>query len=256
MAKPASVKRVLVLPDIHVPVHDDISLRAIEAYAQNYDWDSIGYLGDFMDFDSISHHSKGNIEAITRTTIEHDLRIGNELLDRHEKISANNRWLISGNHDYRAVRFAQENPQFKGLLEVQNSLHLKNRGIEFIDFWGTGQVKRIGKATFIHGLYCNDAHAKKHVQTYGTNVFYGHLHDRQLYSLCHNGDNKTLIGESLGCLCKYRQFYMRGRPNRWVQAFAVFHFFPDGYFNHYVVDIFKHRFISPEGDIYDGTKIK
>ena len=47
--------------------------------------------------------------------------------------------------------------------------------------------------------------------------------------------------------------YMRGKPNRWQQAFGVFHFYEDGYFQPMTIPIFKHRFVGPtDGKVYDG----
>jgi hypothetical protein len=44
---------------------------------------------------------------------------------------------------------------------------------------------------------------------------------------------------------------MRGAPDKWQQAFAVFEFLPDGNFTYNVVRIFKHRFIY-NGKVYEG----
>ena len=73
-------------------------------------------------------------------------------------------------------------------------------------------------------------------------------HDVQEMPKSLRGADKAIVGQSMGCLCRYDQPYMRGRPSKWQQAFGVFHFRPDGFFNHYVVNIFDHGFISPEGE--------
>jgi len=83
-------------------------------------------------------------------------------------------------------------------------------------------------------------------------IFYGHTHDIQLYSKLRAGDDKTIVAQSLGCLCEYRQFYMKGFPNRWQQAFAEFYIREDGFFNYTVTMIFKHKFIGPNGKEYQG----
>jgi hypothetical protein len=119
--------------------------------------------------------------------------------------------------------------------EVEIALELQKRRITCIPFWTKGTVYRIGKASFIHGTYCCDHHAKKTVMAYGTNIFYAHVHDVQSYSLARYGA-ETFIGQSLGCLCA-EQAYMKGRPDRWVQAVTVFQFGSEGNFQYEVLRI-------------------
>jgi hypothetical protein len=70
-----------------------------------------------------------------------------------------------------------------------------------VPFWSKGEVFQIGEATFIHGRFTNEYHAKKHATRYG-NVFYGHTHDIQSFSGEFYG-SKTIIGQSLGvCACR------------------------------------------------------
>lgn len=247
------IKKVVVIPDLHLPYEDKRSVAAVEKYLATQEWDEIIYLGDLIDFDAISSHNATNLRAVEGKTINGDYAYTNDFLDRQRNILGNTTkmTLLEGNHDYRIERYIDCNPRLRGSLEVDRCLHLKDRGINWVRSWRDGVVYRIGKAGFIHGLYTNDQHSKQHVSKYGENIFYGHLHDVQLYSLTRNGDNKTIVGQSLGCLCDYRPYWMRGRPNRWQQAITVFHFFPDGHFSYAVTQIFKHRFII-DGKEYKG----
>ena len=95
--------------------------------------------------------------------------------------------------------------------------------------------------------------AKKHVMQYGCNIYYGHVHSVQEYSLVHRGDDSTLVGKSLGTLCRYDMPYMKGAPSNWQQAIAHFTVFPDGNYTEHTIRIFKHRFES-QGILYDGQR--
>lgn len=249
------MKKVLCLPDIHIPMHDKHSLAAVEKYmAEEGPFDQVIYMGDLMDFDCISHFNAKNLRAVEGKTISKDYVVANQMLDLHREILGKNTKmvLLEGNHDYRITKVIDANPRLEGFLEVPIRLRLKERGIKWVKSWSEGEVYRIGKASFIHGLYTSKYHAEKHVQAYGTNLFYGHLHDCQAFDQVLNGDNKTIMAQSLGCLCAYRQQYLKGRPNKWQQAFSLFYFHEDGYFNHFVVRIFRHRFTSPSGKTYKG----
>lgn len=217
-------------------------------------WDEVVYLGDFMDFGLISSHNKDNLRAVAGRQLDNEYAIGSEILDRHQKLAPHaTLTLLEGNHEHRIERYVDANPVLEGKVEVDQGLELTRRKIKWIRFWSKGDVLKIGKARFIHGAYTNQYHAKKHVEAYGHSVFYGHTHDVQLFSKELKGDNKTIVGQSLGCLCNYNQPYMRGKPNKWQQAFAVFYFLPNGHFTYYVPFIFNHTFVSPEGKVYEGT---
>ncbi len=243
-------KDVLVIPDCQIPYHDPRSIKAVEGVMKDFHWDRGVILGDFMDFNCISSHNERNLRAVEGTTIEADYEIGNKILDRWQKYIPN--WdYIEGNHEDRMTRYIDANPRLEGSIEVPKGLRLKERGINWVPYWSDGKPLKIGNAYFIHGKYTSEHHAKKHVSRYGVNVFYGHLHDTQCYPLVLHGEDKTIVGQSLGCLCSYDQPYMKGSPSNWQQSFGAFHFFDDGFFSYEVVRIFKNRFYF-RGKVYQG----
>jgi predicted phosphodiesterase len=253
--KPA---RVLVLPDMQIYWDKGITgidldtWHVVLKYIRDHKWDECVIIGDFLDFNCISSHNDDKLRLVEGQRIKKDYWAGNFILDQLQDALGRKTQitLIEGNHEYRMERMIDKLPVLEGWVEVETGLRLDERGIKYIKGWAKGQVYRIGKAGFIHGLYTNDHHAKKTAARYGIPIFYGHTHDVQEYSAELKGDDKTIVGASLGCLCKYNLPYMRGRPSKWQQAIAVFYFRTDGYFNHYICRIFKHSFTSPEGKRY------
>lgn len=219
----------------------------------DHEWDEVVYLGDLMDFDLISSHNKENLRATSGKLIRREYDYGSEFLDRQQKLAPKAKFtLLEGNHDERIERYMDANPQLEGMLEMEQGLQLRMRKIKWVRFWTKGEIHKIGKAKFIHGLYTTKYHASKHAEAYGDNIFYGHTHDVQSHSKELAGADKTIVAQSMGCLCRYDQRYMRGKPSKWQQAFGVFYFFPDGHFTYYVIRIFKHRFVAPDGTVYEG----
>jgi hypothetical protein len=242
---PPKIQRYIVLPDIHCPYEDKKSLAAVESLMGDYFFDGYIQIGDLLDLDCISSHNIGNLRGVENKRIFDDYKVAVALLDRHQSIirkrNKNARFVVlEGNHEYRLTRFIDANPSLAGLIEIPFALDFERRKIEWIPYWSTGEVLQIGKAMFGHGKYINDGHAKKHVMRYGSDFFYGPTHDIQSYSLEQYG--KTLIGQSLGCLCLPQQ-YMHGAPDKWSQAFAVFEFLPSGFFDYRVVRIHDHKFV-------------
>jgi len=253
MKNSPNLQRWIVLPDLQVPYHDPHSLAAVEKLMGDYRFDGYLQIGDFMDFDCISHHNKSNERAREGKRISADYDAAGAILDRHQAIiRANNKdaqfVIIEGNHEYRMEKYIDEHKEFEGMFEVATALEFGRRKIQWVPFWSLGKSFKIGKAKFIHGRYTNQYHAAKTVNNYGCNIFYGHTHDIQTFSKEMDGEDSTIVGQSLGCLCR-PQSYMRGGPNKWQQAVTVFDFFPDGYFTYNVIRIFKHRF-SYNGKIY------
>src|ERR1051326_432064 len=250
-----SIKRWIILPDLQLPYHDEKSLTAVEKLMADYRFDGYLQIGDLMDFDCISSHNKNNLRAVEGKRIMADYDVASALLDRHQAIVRSKNphaefAIIEGNHELRMSKYLDANPAMEGMVEVPTCLEFGRRRIKWIPYWSTGKVFKIGKATFIHGRYTNEHHAKKHVTKHGCNIFYGHTHDVQTFSAEMLGEGNTLVGQSLGCLCK-PQSYMRGGPDKWQQAVTIFEFFPDGLFTYNVIRIFKHRFVYA-GKVYEA----
>lgn len=246
---------------MQTPFEDRVTLKAVEKYMGEEYWDYVINLGDFMDFNCISHFNAGLPGLTLGETLEKDYDHANEILDRHVKLARKKNdsceiVLLEGNHDYRVVIYGNRFPELGELLSVPRMLGLKRRGVKWVKSWSRGELYKIGHATFHHGRYVNIYHAAKMCRAYGTNIFYGHTHDIQEFSVVLEGADKTIKGKSLGCLCEYDQKYLKGNPTKWQQAITVFYFHEDGFFQEHTIPIFKNRFIGPtNGKVYDGRKL-
>lgn len=258
---PRLYKTGIVLPDIHVPKHDAETLAAVEAYIADERWDYYINLGDFMDWPFLHFKTKEKLREVEGERIVAHYDEGAEILDRHQKACRNKNKtcemvLLEGNHDVRIENLIDANPPLEGIMEPERVLEFSKRRIKYVRSWSKNELFNVGNAFFHHGLYTNKYHAAKMASVFDVPIFYGHLHDTQEYSEIKQGEDKTIAAQSMGCLCKYEQGYLRGRPTRWQQAFGVFWFFPDGYFQHALVKIFKHKFVGPtNGKLYDGSEL-
>lgn len=254
------VERYLVLPDPHVPYHDRRVWDALLQYIEDHYWHGWICLGDLNDFDAVSHWNKANLRKVKPAGLKKQYDATNRWLDQIQSAvrvrntdGPKDEVLIEGNHDYWIERYVDIHPELEGIIEVEPQLRLQERGIQWVRNWSDRRQKfHKGHAVFIHGRWVGVHHAKKHASKFKTNVFYGHLHDVQSHSEIAEGDDKTYVGHSLGCLCRYDAEYLQGDPTRWQQAFGVFHFMPDGHFWYSVVRVFGGRFVSPEGQVYRG----
>ena len=252
-----SVYRVIVTPDLQAPFEDREANRAVEKYVADNKFDEWIDLGDFMDFDFLSTHNEGKHRLNAGKLLKEHYAYGREILDRRlEVLKKNNKkasmTIIEGNHDARVEAFLDKNPQLEGLLEVEEGLGLTSRKIQWIRFWRDGTIYKIGKAGFCHGLYTSKYHAAKMVENYCCNIFYGHVHDVMEFPKIMHGKDEVVVGQSLGCLCRLDQSYIKQNPKNWQLAFGDFFFTREGLFTYYVPRIFNSRFVSPSGKVYRG----
>jgi hypothetical protein len=248
-------RTVIALPDFQVPYHDEKAVKVIFKYLEKIRVDEVILMGDFMDIYTLSSHSKGKPGQLENKQLQKEFDAGNEMLDRIEKAARKKNkkckiTFLEGNHEFRTVRYAEEYPVLRETVDIERNLRLKQRGIKYVLCYTKGDVYNIGNAYFHHGLYTGGNHAKKHVDNFGVNIFYGHTHDVNSQSKVLWGKDKTIVGQSLGCLCDYKQCYIKGNPTNWQHAFGIFYFLPDGYFTYYVPRLFHHRFVDPGGKVW------
>lgn len=249
--------KAIIVPDIHVPYHDIRTLRAVEEFMADYEWQEYVNLGDLLDFDMISKFNAEMLRRLESRRILSDYAIANGILDRHQEIvRANNPdakfILLEGNHEYRMEILIDKAPQFEGMLEVTKSLKLDERGFKWVKSWSKGDLYKIGKLYFHHGLYVNRYHAAKMVDQFGVNIVYGHTHDTQTHAKSIRGKHKFIEAMSMGFLGdESKMDYMRNRPNNWCQAIGVAEFRPDGTFNLQQIKIINNQF-TYNGKTYKG----
>lgn len=241
----------IAIPDTHIPYHDKRSVDAVFKYIEaTRPHVGIVHLGDLVSLDQISSHNKENLIAKTATSVMKDYAAMRNFFDQlADAAGTDNIYYIEGNHEIRAHRFVEQHPQLRGMIEVENNIPTY---VKYIPYSTKGKVLTLGKLAFGHGLYVNEHHAKRHAIAYCRNFVYGHTHDVQTYSLERHGHDDTIMATSLGCLCRYDQSYMKGRPSKWQQAFGHVHIQKNGNFNLYIPRIFNHRFVGPDGKEYAG----
>lgn len=231
------------LSDQHAPLHDPVAHTAIMRLLYDLRPHEIICGGDLVDMQAISPHlvKKNNLRQIAASRLKTEIEAGARLLDDYQKHCKKLTYL-EGNHEFWVERWINANPQLEGLLEVENQLQLKKRGIQWIPSWRDKQlVYRKGKAGFLHGIYTGKYHTKRMSEEVDCNIFYGHTHDTNSFARSFLGQKDARIAQALGCLC-LPQPYMQGNPDNWQQALAIFHFRKDGFFNYDLLRIFDGGF--------------
>lgn len=235
------VLRIVVQPDTHVPDHDEKAIKVFCNFLKDYKPHGIINLGDFMDMGSVSHWGTNGNKFTEEAKQGRDVL--KQIGDAAGPQCIFKRYIIGNHEDWLTQYFESKTPELGNLEELGTSLKfedlmgLKELGYRTIPL---NEILRVGDAHFIHGYYTGRTHAKTHLDVFGVNIYYGHLHDVQSYSgVSVKGMHESM---SLGCLCKLNAKFLKGKPNNWSHAFGIYEFRSDGSYTRYVPIIIDGQF--------------
>jgi len=244
--------KVCAIADLHDETLNRKALAAWGHYVAANKWDRLYLLGDILTLDAVSSYNKGKPgQEAACWTLAESWSNGRELVS----------WLClqartqnpkcevvycEGNHEARARAYKDKFPVLGTLCDVPTQLELKRHAVKWVP---EGEVDRLRDAMFTHGWYWGMNHARQTALTAPTHIYYGHTHDVQEYSINRLGE--TVRAKSIGSFCEQNPTYKKGAPNRWVTAFSVFYFGPDGGHNEYNIKLDSSgKFTAPDGVLY------
>jgi len=255
---PKKVKRVIVTPDKHFPLHHEPSINVLIKTIYKVRPDAYVDLGDLGEWTSVSHWQW---KKKKRPPLEYQLpsvdkeieevNAGLDIIDNAlREVKCTEKYMIEGNHDDWLNRFVEENPYLKG-YKFKDALRLKERGYKYYE---NGKYLKLGKLYLYHGNhYAGMAHARNHLLRLGCNIMYGHHHDLQQASVTHMDGPKSAW--SIGCLkdmSSESNSFLGNRQTNWSHAFAIVDFFNNGYFTVHILQIIN-GITSLWGEIIDGN---
>jgi hypothetical protein len=236
--------------DFHHPYHSKSCLTCLLKVIKDIKPSIFILGGDNMDFNTISSYNMKKPKLIEGSRISKDYKMFNlEILTPINKVLGNKckKYFMKGNHEERLERLVEAEPKLEGLIEIENNLDLHDWSIK-----GYKEVIKLGHMHFTHGLYWNKYHAHKSVDVYQKNIFYGHVHNPQVYTSISPIDSLPKQGVSVGCMCDLNPEYKKDEPNHWVNQFLVFYLMSDGTFRYDIPTIIYGRTII-NGKLYDGN---
>lgn len=255
------IKRVILLPDLHHPHINKPAVNAVFQFIKGFKPHVVNLIGDAMNMDAIDlwKKKKGNNKHFEGKRILKDYEsFDRDILTPLEKLIPRDceKTYMGGNHEDWINTVISKDQNLEGMIEPEIKLRLKERGWEWIPYIKNNRrgIKQYGKLLVFHGDYTNIYHAAKNANTHSKSCVYGHTHDIQLYTKVFTDDYQSFhTAQSIGCLCELTPEFMRGRKNRWVNAFGVLYVREDGLWNLYVPVIIRGKFTF-NGKTFDGNK--
>ena len=241
------VKRYIVTPDKHAPLHDRKAISVVRQSIEIVKPDGYIDLGDLGEWGSVSHwqwkkKKKPPLEYLI-PRIDKDVKATNTLLDEIDesldKANVKIKHLCEGNHDAWLDGFVQEYP-YLSQYEFSTACNLAERGYKYHP---AGEYLKVGKLYYYHGHHFGGQyHTANHLRKLGCNIMYGHWHSMQQDSVTHMDGPKSAW--SIGCLKDMRgekNEWLGGRQHKWAHGFAIVDYYSKGRFTVHPIQIIDGR---------------
>jgi hypothetical protein len=235
------IKKAIVIPDIHYPLHSQPALNVIEKAIPIIRPDVAILLGDVGELDTVSSwkykkKKRPNLEDWT-PKIDAELDEVNGLLDQFDTWfeGCQEKHFCEGNHEVWLDNFVEEHP-YLPQYSPQEAFHLEGRGYEYHKY---GDYLKLGQLYYYHGgHYAGKYHNIHHLVNLQSNVCYAHNHGVGRASMGGlNGVHSSFCIGSLKRDENEANKWLKGRVTNWSHAFAIVYYNDEGIFRNEVVDI-------------------
>ena len=251
---PKRYEMAVVLPDMHVPFHDEQALAPVIRFIQDYKPQKIIQAGDMYDFYELSKFDK---DPKREKHLQDEIDEGKQIWRRLKYASPRSELiLIEGNHERRLHKYLMRNPELHSLtsLRLENVLEVKSLGVKVVlaeddYFLNENLLVTHGasddgcKLSTKSGYTANANLLKK-----GVSGLQGHSH--RLGASFKSDYKGQKVWYELGCLCKLNPEYSKN-PD-WQQGFAVVHY-GKHYFNVQLIPITEKYNFYYGGKLYRGS---
>lgn len=220
------IKKCVVLPDIHVPFHDEKAINPVLKFIKDFNPDVLVQVGDFYDFYDVSKFDK---DPERQYRLQDEIDEGKKLWKKIRKNAPKAKlYMLEGNHEHRLPKYLTRNPELHSLrsLKLENILELKDLDVKIIEAKDTFYLNK--NIIVTHGGK-DDGSKLRSKAGYSANANLLHHNISGLSGHSHRlgASFKTDISGrkawyEVGCLCRLDPDYLKN-PD-WQQGFAVVHY--------------------------------
>lgn len=254
---PKGYHLVLVLPDLHIPYHDEAALSCVlKAHAYLKPNRTI-ILGDWLDAEAFkSFESKSVIEMRAHDFKSDEIEPCKKVLD---KLQANTRLLvyIEGNHEFRIEKTAASasSKGFSAIYSLVSPKELLREGRS--NFIWVPYHKKLSHYKITQDLWAFHgwSHSKHVAETHlnflmSVSGVFGHVHRQQSAVRRNKATNKPVKAWTPGCLSKLQPLWDTQTPTDWVHGFSIIYVKNDeSHWFEYTITIENGVCVLPDGKL-------
>jgi predicted phosphodiesterase len=209
----------LIIPDTHVPYHDERAWQLMLKVAKSQSLHGIVILGDFCDFYAVSSHSKNPSRA---GKFEWEIKEVKKKLKELQNLDVKHKIYIEGNHEDRLTRYLQDRaPELHDIISIPTLLGLSKLGWEHVPYKSDADL---GKICFTHDVGSAGRYSVyKCLDVYQHSNITGHTH-RFAVIVEGNARGEYKLSAQLGWLGDVKQIdYMHKAKamKDWAQGFGI-----------------------------------
>lgn len=224
------MKKVLLWPDTHVPLHDKRITRAFIKFIADYQPDEIVHMGDLMDFEAPSRWSKDTRAEFETSVFEESEVARKEILFPLREVYSGPVGLIEGNHDSRPrVYLNKYAPALAESRAFDVDVMLGFKELEILMLPDVYDVAPGWVATHGHlgGIRLNQVAgmtALNAAKKFGKNVALAHVHRLGVthHTGGYSGSPHTMSGMEVGHFVNVPMAgYLKGSMPNWQTGFGI-----------------------------------
>lgn len=214
----------LMIPDTHVPYHDERAWKLMMKVARSLNLHGIVILGDFGDFYAVSSHSKDPKRALI---LDEEIAAIKGKLKELNSLGAKEKIYVEGNHEDRLLRYLRDRaPELHSVMSIPNILKLDDLGWEYVKYKNDISI---GKVTVTHDVGSAGRYSVyKCLDTYQHSNITGHTH-RLAYIVEGNAKGEYKVSAQFGWLGDVEDIdYMHkaSAKKNWALGFGLMHVDP------------------------------
>lgn len=256
--KPSGYHVVMVLPDLHLPNHDEEALESVLAAHSFIKPKRTIILGDWLDAGAFATHQPKSVAELAAVDFKRDeIDPCNRILDILQQ-NTDLLVYIEGNHEARVERTAvaanARSPMAAvlGLVSPKALLSAGRRRFIWIDYFEKLSHYKITDDLWAfhgwsHGSNVAETHLKYLMTVSGV---FGHVHRLQSAARRNKVTNKIIKAWTPGCLCKLQPLYATSTPTDWIHGYSLIYVKNDGsHWFDYTVRIDNGKTVLPGGKL-------
>jgi predicted phosphodiesterase len=245
------MKKYLIIPDVHAMNHDVKAWNTMYKVAKYTQPHGLIILGDFLDGEAVSFHSKDPERS--GVLLRDEIKIANTLLDQLDKLNFKDKRFALGNHEFRVNRYiADKAPDLFGLVDVTSLMQLRERGYKVTPYM---QYGRVGKLIYTHECGKSGINAiTDALRKFDASVVHGHTHSFSM-AVQGNARGEKHVGLCPGWLgnAKAAKYAHAIHKNiNWSHGFGMADFRENGHVYLQPINILPNYTCFYNGKLYQG----
>lgn len=205
---PTSIRKVLLIGDMHIPYHDNQAIEAAVNYGKQQNVDAVFCNGDILDMYQVSFHERDP----RNMSIKDELEAGRQFFAYlRSNFQAATIYYVPGNHEYRLERYLRvKAPELLDVAEfrIDVLLRVAEHNVIFIPH---GSKVYFGKLLVEHGDKLRGAGGVNPARTLSLKLkrhtICHHFH-RTTESISKVYDGSPIVCYSVGALCDMEPAYL------------------------------------------------